>query len=228
MNNFCQDLQQSRSGPWLAEVCYCLLTCMNIFQLNKTTENISMFITNDETTTGNFRRANVYFLGAWCKVEVWTLVKFNLLDNTWCYFPPYFVCLFQVEGFFQPPTDQFENQVVTDKTQRNRGAPLTPVRNGNDCDPSFSSIRENEPEERFSDTSETQLLSSPEGSMVFSSSQSSPYRSQDMLPRVEKPSKSDLGNKQEKTSMKSLYISLNMFEQSDVRWALWQQNTRWS
>uniref|UniRef100_M4ARC0 Interleukin-31 receptor subunit alpha-like n=1 Tax=Xiphophorus maculatus TaxID=8083 RepID=M4ARC0_XIPMA len=123
----------------------------------------------------------------------------------------------KVEGFFQPPTDQFENQVVTDKTQRNRGAPLTPVRNGNNCDPSFSSIRENEPEERFSDTSETQLLSSPEGSMVFSSSQSSPYRSQDMLPRVEKPSKSDLGNKQEKTSMKSLYISLNMFEQSDVR-----------
>ncbi|PWA27549.1 hypothetical protein CCH79_00000507, partial [Gambusia affinis] len=122
----------------------------------------------------------------------------------------------KVEGFFQPSTDQIENQVVTDKTQRNRGAPLTPVCNGNGCDPSFTSIQENEPEERFSDTSETQLLSSPEGSVVFPSSQSSPYRSQDMLPRVEKPSKSDLGSKQEKTSMKSLYISLNMFEQSDV------------
>ncbi|XP_014833537.1 PREDICTED: interleukin-6 receptor subunit beta-like isoform X2 [Poecilia mexicana] len=124
----------------------------------------------------------------------------------------------KVEGFFQPTTDQIENQVVTGKTQRNRGAPLTPVRNGNDCDTSFSSLQENEPEERFSETSETQLLSSPEGSMVFSSSQSSPYRSQDTAePLLEKPSKSDLGKKQEKTPMKSLYISLNMFEQSDVR-----------
>ncbi|XP_008395672.1 interleukin-6 receptor subunit beta-like isoform X2 [Poecilia reticulata] len=127
----------------------------------------------------------------------------------------------KVEGFFQPPTDQIENQVVTEETQRNRGAPLTPVRNGNDCDPSFSSLQENEPEERFSETSETQLLSSPEGSMVFSSSQSSPYRSQDnaepLLPQVEKPSKTDLGKKQEKTQTKSLYISLNMFEQNDVR-----------
>ncbi|KAM4713532.1 interleukin-31 receptor subunit alpha-like isoform 2-T2 [Anableps anableps] len=135
----------------------------------------------------------------------------------------------KMEGFFQPVTDQIENEVVKDETQRERGAPVTPVCNGNETcnqkltisDPSFSPIPENEPDERFSETSETRLLSSPEGSMVFSSSQSSPYRSQTsvvpLLPRVEKPSKSQLGKKQEKTTQKTLYVSLNMFEQSDVR-----------
>lgn len=63
--------------------------------------------------------------------------------------------------------------------------------------------------------------------MVFSSSQSSPYRSQDtvelLLPGGENPSKNDLGKKQ-----KSLYVSLNMFDQSVDSWALWKQNTSWS
>ncbi|KAK5603587.1 hypothetical protein CRENBAI_004323 [Crenichthys baileyi] len=133
-----------------------------------------------------------------------------------------------MEGFFQPIIDQTENQVITDETQREQGAPLNPVCNGNKtlnkklmvCDPSISPSpeSESEPDERFS---ESQLLSSPEGSMVFSSSPSSPYRSQDsvepLLPRVEKTSKSDLeSKKQEKTTPKSVYVSLNMFEQSDV------------
>ncbi|XP_047245003.1 interleukin-31 receptor subunit alpha-like isoform X2 [Girardinichthys multiradiatus] len=133
----------------------------------------------------------------------------------------------KMEGFFQPITDQTENQVITDETQREQGAPLNPVCNGDKarnkklmvCDPSISPSPESEPDERFS---ESQVLSSPEGSMVFSSSQSSPYRSQDsvepLLPRVEETSKSDLeSKKQEKTTQKSVYVSLNMFEQSDVR-----------
>ncbi|KAM4529740.1 interleukin-31 receptor subunit alpha-like isoform 1-T1 [Fundulus diaphanus] len=135
----------------------------------------------------------------------------------------------KMEGFFQPFKDQAENEVVTDETQRQQGAALTPVCNGKHnhdeklvvCDPSLSPTPESEPIERFSENSETQLLSSPEGSMVFSSSQSSPYRSQDsvepLLPRLEKPSRSDLCQKQEKTTPKSVYVSLIMFEQSGAR-----------
>lgn len=128
----------------------------------------------------------------------------------------------QTERIFQDFRDFTANQVVTSETQREGGSPLNPVCNGYKthnqtltiCDPSFSpTSEEHEPYKRFSETSGTHLLSSPEGSIVFSSPQSSPYRSQDtaerLLPRGENPSKNDSGKKQ-----KSLYVSLNMFDQS--------------
>lgn len=115
-----------------------------------------------------------------------------------------------------------------DKTQREAGKAFTPVCIGEKpwngkpmiCNSSTNSMPESEHAEWFYENSETQLLPSPEASTVCSFSQSSPYRSQDSvepLSGAEKPSKSDMGKNQEKTTSKQLYVSLNMFEQSDVR-----------
>ncbi|XP_015224414.1 PREDICTED: interleukin-6 receptor subunit beta-like isoform X2 [Cyprinodon variegatus] len=134
----------------------------------------------------------------------------------------------KTEGFFRPVTDQIENQVIMDKTQREAGKAFTPVCIGEKpwngkpmiCNSSTNSMPESEHAEWFYENSETQLLPSPEASTVCSFSQSSPYRSQDSVEPflgAEKPSKSDMGKNQEKTTSKQLYVSLNMFEQSDVR-----------
>ncbi|XP_017267273.1 interleukin-6 receptor subunit beta isoform X2 [Kryptolebias marmoratus] len=106
-------------------------------------------------------------------------------------------------GIFQSFTHHSENicdQVYTEESRRPNMPSITPI-----C-------------------YETQLLSSPEESISSLSTESSsmnPYRSQSSMetsmPRTEKLCQGDSGKPHEKTTPKSVYVSLSMLEQGNVR-----------
>ncbi|XP_037541110.1 interleukin-6 receptor subunit beta-like [Nematolebias whitei] len=135
---------------------------------------------------------------------------------------------------FQPFTHHSEticDQVHTEEIQSENTLSITPNRYANKasdhtddyCNPS-ATLTSNASDDNAFDSTETQLLSSPGESISSLSTESSsmnPYRSQSSvetsMPRTKKQSQVDSVRPHAKTSPKSVYVSLNMLEQGNVR-----------
>uniref|UniRef100_A0A1A7WVN7 Interleukin 31 receptor A n=1 Tax=Iconisemion striatum TaxID=60296 RepID=A0A1A7WVN7_9TELE len=131
--------------------------------------------------------------------------------------------------FFHPFSNHFENAfdpVRTEETQRDPSlAPICDRVNDTaaECSDPCTLFPSDARDDWSSAQTDTRLLSSPEGSVsVFSTGSSSvnPYRSQSsaetFLSRTEDPYLCESGKQPDKPTPKSVYVSLNMFEEGNL------------
>ncbi|XP_054604047.2 interleukin-31 receptor subunit alpha isoform X2 [Nothobranchius furzeri] len=131
--------------------------------------------------------------------------------------------------FFHPFSNQSENifdPVRTEETQRDPSLAQICDKVSDtvaECSDPCTSFPLDARDDWSSAQTDTQLLSSPEGSVSILSSGSSmnPYRSQSsaetFLSRTEDLYHCDSGKRHDKLTPKSVYVSLNMFEEGNVR-----------